>query len=110
MLSKYSFPKAFDVLFSFFHACPTHSHHISLNYVITIKSTTGINKFGSSAKRLFVNIQLSLVGAGVCGYRRKQAISFWHLEVDAFLHVLQKESINTANLLSGGQRRELLYV
>ena len=46
----------------------------------------------------------------MCGYRRKQAISFWHLEVDAFLHVLQKESINTANLLSGGQRRELLYV
>ena len=93
-----------------FHACPTHLHHISLNYVITIKSTTGINKFGNSAQRLFVNIQLSLVGAGVCGYCRKQAISLRHSEVDEFLHVLQKESINNANLLSGGQRRELLYI
>ena len=46
----------------------------------------------------------------MCGYRRKQAISLWHSEVDKCLHVLQKESINTANLLSGGQRRELLYI
>ena len=46
----------------------------------------------------------------MCGYCRKQAISLRHSEVDEFLHVLQKESINNANFLSGGQRRELLYI
>ena len=45
-----------------------------------------------------VNIQLNLVGAGERGHHRRQDISLQFPGYDGFLHVLQRESINMANI------------
>lgn len=45
-----------------------------------------------------VNIQLNMVGAGTRGHQRKQDISLQFPGYGGFLHVLQRESTNIANI------------
>lgn len=108
-LATYSFSKAFNVIFKeitiLSHSYLRHLHHTSLNCVITIKRTTGTNKFGNSDNRLCKHP--TRFGRSRSVYRLL-AFSIQGLWAFNGSQKEYRESLNVASWLSEVQIRELL--